>query len=139
MFPSPTTPTAQLALDTILQQPIAGIPGWLLNVMQHTFIERLAGAEPGSYKRDPDFVYLAMQRNIGTCLLDQYLADNPLTMGDHGYESSHARSATTGAERVFLDGIEIDSPEAVVEHLERFEFPRLLQAIHDWDEASRRG
>ncbi len=137
MFPSPQSENAQLALDTILQKPTRGIPSWLLHVMEHPLIERLAGCEPGSYRRDPDAVYLAMQHRLGTCLLDQYLADNPLTMGDHGYESTTARTATTGAECIFLDGMEIISPEAVVEHLERFEFARLRQAIKDWDETAR--
>jgi hypothetical protein len=137
MFPIPTSETAQLALDTILQKPTGGIPGWLLHVMEHPLIERLAGCEPGSYRRHPDAVYLAMQHRLGTCLLDQYLADNPLTMGDHGYESMTARTATTGAESILLDGIDIVSPEAVVEHLDRFEFARLRQAIADWDEAAR--
>ncbi len=137
MFPSPQSENAQIALDTILQQPTCGIPSWLLNVMEHSLIERLAGSQPGSYRSDPDSVYLAMQRRIGTCLLDQYLAENPLTMGDYGYESSTARTATTGAECVLLDGMAIDSAEAVVEHLERFEFLRLRQAIQDWDETAR--
>ena len=137
MFPIPTSENAQLAIDTILQKPTRGIPSWLLHVMQHSLIERLAGAEPGAYRGDPDGVYLAMQRRIGTCLLDQYLADNPLTMGDQGFESDRARTATTGAERILLDGMEIASPEAVIEHLELCEFPRLHRAIQDWDEAAR--
>ena len=137
MFPIPTSETAQLALDTILQKPTRCIPSWLLHVMEHKIIERLAGSESGSYRRDPDAVYLAMQHRLGTCLLDQYLADNPLTMGDHGYESTTARTATTGAECILMDGLEIVSPEAVVEHLERFEFARLRQAIKDWDETAR--
>jgi hypothetical protein len=137
LFPYPTTETAQLAFDTILQKPTRGIPGWLLHVMQHSLIEQLAGCKPGSYRDDPDAVYLAMQRRIGTCLLDQYLADNPLTIGEQGYESTYTRTATTGAECILLDGLEIASPEAVVEHLERFEFPGLRKTIQDWDETTR--
>ena len=52
--------------------------------MDHEHIERLAGAQPGDYRRDPDKVYIAFQRAIGTCLLDQYLATNPLSMGPRG-------------------------------------------------------
>jgi hypothetical protein len=129
-------PSAQLALDTIHQRPVKGIPSWLLNVMEHRHIERLAGAQPGDYRRDPDRVYLAMQRAAGTCLLDQYLADNPLTMGDRGFEGA-AHTATTGAAQIVCDGIVIDTPEAVVDHLERVEFPRLRQAAAAFDEGRR--
>jgi hypothetical protein len=34
-FPSPTTETAQLALDTIMQRPVLGIPSWMLNKQTH--------------------------------------------------------------------------------------------------------
>jgi hypothetical protein len=129
-------PSAQLALDTIYQRPTVGIPSWLLHVMEHAHIERLAGAEPGSYRRDPDGVYLAMQRAVGTCLLDQYLADNPLTMGDRGFEGTQL-TATTGAEQIVCDGMLIDSPEAVVTHLEQVEFPRFRQEAAAFDEDTR--
>ncbi|HEY3341567.1 MAG TPA: hypothetical protein VGK81_06095 [Anaerolineae bacterium] len=129
-------PSAQLALDTILQKPVQGIPSWLLHVMEHRCIERFAGAQPGDYHRDPDKVYLAFQRAVGTCLLDQYLADNPLTMGEHGFDGTE-RSATTGAELVVCDGIRIDSPEAVVDHLEHVEFPRLRAAMESFDVTNR--
>ena len=129
-------PTAQLALDTIMQKPAQGIPSWLLHVMEHRIIERFAGAQPGDYRREPDRVYLAFQRAVGTCLLDQYLADNPLTMGEHGFEGAE-RGATTGAEQIVCDGITIDSPEAVVDHLEHVEFPRLRAAAAEFDENRR--
>jgi hypothetical protein len=130
---------AQLALDTLLQRPMAGIPGWALFLMEHTHIERLAGARPGAYRRDPEGVYLAMQRAIGTCLVDQYIPRNPLTMGDAGYEvdSDRRDTATTGAHEIVCDGVRIDSPEAVVEHLERFAFPRIVAAIAAFDEERR--
>ena len=127
---------ARLALDTIRQRPARGIPSWLLHVMEHRHIERLAGAQPGDYRRDPDGVYLAFQRAIGTCLLDQYLAGNPLTMGERGFEAAQ-HGATTGAERIVCDSILIDSPEAVVDHLERVEFPRLRRRIADFDADAR--
>jgi hypothetical protein len=129
-------PSAQLALDTILQQPVQGIPSWLLHVMEHRCIERFAGVPEGSYRQSPDRVYLAFQRAVGTCLLDQYLADNPLTMGEHGFESAE-RGATTGAEQIVCDDMVIDSPEAVVDHLEHVEFPRLRAAIAAFDEDRR--
>ena len=137
VFPSPSSSGAQLALDTILQKTTRGIPGWLLNIMEHSVIERLANVSAGRYRKNPDAVYLAMQRNIGTCLLDQYLADNPLTMGDQGFDPGTQRQATTGAEQIMLDGIFINSPEAVIEHLEKVEFPRLQQAILDFDAEKR--
>lgn len=133
---NPTTSTAQLALDTMLRKPTKGIPSWLLNIMEHQHIERIAGVQPGDYVRNPEETYLAMQRALGTCLLDQYLWDNPLSMGDAGYEGT-AHGATTGAEEVVLDGMVIDSPEAVVEHMERFVFPSLRSAAETFDEDAR--
>ena len=129
---------AELALDTILQKPVKGIPSWLLHPMEHALIERLAGVEAGDYEKSPEKVYLACQRAMGTCLLDQYIPDNPLSMGNEGYKGG-SRGATTGAEEIECDGIVIDSPEGVVEHLERFEFPRLRKAVADFDEERRVG
>ncbi len=123
---------AQCALDAIHRKPVKGIPSWLLHVMQIGHIEKIAGAAPGSYRRDPDAVYVAFQRAAGTCMLDQYLADNPLTMGDRGFEGT-ARGATTGAEEIVLDGVRIDSPEAVVDHIERIVLPGLRRAITEFD------
>ncbi len=128
--------SAQLALDTILHKPTRGIPSRQVHVMEHACIERLAGAQPGDYARNPKQTYLAMQRNIGTCFLDQCLWDNPLTMGSHGYDGTE-RTATTGAENLVLDGMLIDSPEAVVEHMERFAFPRLASEAEHFDEETR--
>ena len=127
---------AQLALDTVLQKPTEGIPSWLLNIMEHAHIERLAGARSGEYKEFPEKTYLAMQRAIGTCLMDQYIPENPLSMGDHGYEG-RGKGATTGADVVTRDGIVIDSPEAVVEHLETVVFPGLLAGMDGFDEDAR--
>jgi uroporphyrinogen decarboxylase len=130
---------AQLALDTLMQRPTVGIPSKTLFLMQHAHIERLAGAHPGSYRHDPEGVYLAMQRAVGTCLVDQWIPRNPLTMGDAGYEADSDRrnTATTGAHEIVCDGVPIDSPEAVVEHLERFVFPRIETDVAEFDEARR--
>jgi len=128
--------TALLALDTILHKPTKGIPSWHIHVMQQSFIERIAGVGPGEYRKDPDAVYLAYLRALDTCLLDQYIPDNPLTMGDRGFEGRE-KGATTGAETIVLDGAVIDSPEAVVEHMERFLFPALHKAARDFDEDRR--
>jgi hypothetical protein len=129
-------PRAQLALDTILRKSVEGIPSWLLNLMEHEQIERLAGAQPGEYRKRPEDVYLAFQRAIGTCMLDQYIPDNPLSMDNHGY-IAESRGPTTGASQIVCDGILIDSPEAVVRHLESFVFPRLRQAATAFDEGAR--
>lgn len=117
---------AQLTLDTIHQLPTEGIPHSVLNVMNHEHIERLAGREKGSYKKDPYGTYHAMQLEIGTCQIEQYIPDNPLSMGSHGYEGV-AHAATQGVAEIWRDGMLIDSPEAAVEHLETIEFPRLIE------------
>lgn len=138
-FPDPASETAQLALDTILQKPTRGIPSWQVYTMEHAHIERIAGAAPGSYRREPERIYTAMQRAAGACLLDQWIPLNPLTMSEKGYDddAEQRSAATAGTHEVLCDGIRIDSPEAVVEHLERFEFPRLRKAIAGFDEEAR--
>ncbi len=136
MMRNPLTDNARLALDTINREPTDGIPAWLLNVMEHAHIGRLAGLSDDAYMREPEATYLAMQRALGVSLMDQYLWDNPLTMGDKGYEGREL-GATTGGGPPVLDGIVIDSPEAVVEHLERVVFPSLVRAEHAFDEEAR--
>jgi len=127
---------AQLALDTLYQVSTTGIPGKWINLMEHAFIERLAGAQPGDYQKRPEETYLAFQRAIGVCLLDQYIPTNPLTLGNRGYEGK-ALTATTGAEHTILNNILIDGPEAVAKHLETIAFPNLQNAIAAFDEDRR--
>jgi len=127
---------AQLALDTIMHKSTRGIPSWLLHPMEHSIIERLAGATPGEYEREPERVYLACQHAIGTCMIDQWIPTNPLSMGDHGFEGETRRGATTGADSIVCDGIPITGPEAVVEHLERCVFPALEREAATADEAA---
>lgn len=131
------TETAQLALRTLMREPQQGIPAWQINPMEWRMIDRLAGVPDGQYQRDPTPTYHKMLVQSGCCLLDQWIPDNPLSMGTSGYDDHTPRTATTGAEIVVADGIRIDSPEAVVDHLERFEFPRLAEAIRTFDEAAR--
>lgn len=128
---------AQLAWDGILQKTTVGIPTQLVHIMQHEYIERIAGAQPGDYKKAPEETYLAYLHAIGVCTLGQYIPLNPLTMGDEGYDGERPRGATTGAEHTTVDGILVDSPEAVIEHLERFIFPRLRQQMDAFDEQTR--
>lgn len=136
MMRDPETATARLALDTIRRERVTGIPSWLLNVMEHSQIDRLAGREPGAYVRDPEPTYLAMQQALGTCLMDQYIWDNPLTMAAHGYDHGEL-GATTGGGPPELDGTVIDSPEAVAQHLEQVVFPTLGRACEQFDEDAR--
>lgn len=130
---------AQLALDTIQQKPVRGIPTAWHNIMEHAVLERLARAVPGEYRRDPERVYVASQIAAGVCMLDQYIPTNPLTMGDAGFEDKGPKGATQGADVIVCDGIRIDGPEAVVEHLERFVFPKLREAMARFDEGFRVG
>jgi len=133
---TPTSDRAQLALDSILQKRVKGIPSWLIHVMEHEHMERLAGAPPGEYRKRPEEVYLAFQRAVGTCLLDQYIPENPLSLGSHGHQTA-ARGPTTGAKEIICDGIRIDGPEAVVQHLQSVAFPSLHKAMEVFDEEAR--
>ncbi|HUT73953.1 MAG TPA: hypothetical protein VM221_03845 [Armatimonadota bacterium] len=128
---------AQLALDTIVGEPRKGIPTWQFQAMEWRMIDRLAGAAEGSYEQEPAPTYRRMLDNGGVCLLDQWIPENPLTMGRHGFEGGAPRAATTGAQEIIVDGMRIDSPEAVVEHLERYAFPALQQAMGDFDQDAR--
>ena len=122
---------ARLALDTLQGKPVTGIPIGLVHIMEHSVIERIAGAEPGGYAKDPHGVYIRMLENIGVCMVDQYLATNPLTMGDKGYENGERGATTGGVAQV--DGILIDSPEAVIEHMERFAIPQYEKRIQSFN------
>lgn len=125
---------ARMAYACIERGETSGIPIGLLHIMEHAVIERIANARPGDYKKDPHGVYVKMLQNSGVCMVDQYLAENPLSIGNKGYEGG-PNSASTGAVAV-LDGIRIDSPEAVVEHIDRFQIPELERAIFDFDAAA---
>jgi hypothetical protein len=109
-------------------EPTKGVPSWLMHTMDREFIEQTAGHRPGSFVEDPDRVYLDFQRTVGTCMIDQFIAANVLTMDAHGLQGK-TRGATTGGERIERNGIVIDSAEAVQEHLERFVFPSLQKQI----------
>jgi hypothetical protein len=52
-------------------------------------------------------------------------------MKDQGYGRDTERGATTGADEIIRDGILIDSPEAAVEHMEKFMFPQWEQWKRD--------
>jgi hypothetical protein len=122
---------ARLALDTIALQPTHGIPAWILNDMQWSHLEELSGNPPGSYEKDPVRVYLEFSLKSGVCFIDQWIPKNPLIMKDQGYGRDTERGATTGADEIIRDGILIDSPEAAVEHMEKFMFPQWEQWKRD--------
>ncbi len=127
---------ARLAWDTLAMQPTRGIPFWMVHTMDIPFIETCAGCPAGSLAADPEAVYLRFQEKAGACFIDQWIPRNVLTMGQHGFEASTQRGATTGAERIVRDGIEIDSPEAVVEHMERIAWPARQREIDAFEHAS---
>jgi hypothetical protein len=58
---------------------------------------------------------------------------NPLTMGPGGFEVGTAQTATTGGQAL-LDGMMIDSPEAVVAHMEAVQFPRMRGELQQYDQ-----
>ncbi len=122
---------AQLALDTIAMRPTRGIPTWIFNDMQWSHLEELSGNPPGSYPQEPVRVYRECQLAAGVCFVDQWIPENPLSMRDQGYDDATAHGATTGAEQIVRDGLTIDSPEAVVEHLETFAFPGIVNWKRD--------
>ncbi len=120
---------ARLAWDTLQMRPARGIPFWMVHTMDIPFLETHAGCPPGSLARDPEGVYLRFQQTAGACFIDQWIPRNVLTIGQHGYEASTQRTATTGAQQIVRDGIVIDSPEAVVEHMEKIVWPARQQEI----------
>jgi len=125
----------KLALDTVLGRPTRGIPAFWIHCMEWSMIDRLAGLPEGSYEANPVPAYRKMLENAGCCAVDQWIPRNPLTMGRDGYDGAKkARTATTGLKELVLDGMRIDSPEAVVEHLERFAFPALEAETARFDE-----
>ena len=127
-FSADTRSEAALNLRSRLRDALAGLANrtlffvlWWKELEEEPaarLLDELAGKPPGSYARDPVPVYLAFQRAIGTCLLDQWIPENPLSIGPTGYEGATPHGATTGAKEVVVDGMVIDSPEAVVEHLD---------------------
>ncbi len=132
------TENAQLALDTILGKATTGIPAWLINPMEHRMIDRIAGLPAGSYRHDPEPTYRRMLINAGCSLIDQYIPENPLTMGDAGYEhETQPLVAGVGGNEIRVDGMLIDSPESVAEHIERILIPHWQQLTAAFDETAR--
>ncbi len=124
---------AQLARDTIDMKATKGIPSWMFHTMDVPFMEQVLQRPPGTYVRDRHGSYLEFQRRAGTCFIDQYLPENPLTMRYEGFEATTKRSATTGDHEIVIDAMRIDSPEAVVAHLETYVFPQRRRQIAAYD------
>ena len=106
-----TEMTSAIAGENIGGYPTAGI-----NIMEHAQLNRLAarnGMKDPDYERDPVNVYARAQREIGADSIDQWIPENPLSMSDRGFEGG-SRTATTGAEKVVVDGMEINEPEDVI-------------------------
>ncbi|OGV72900.1 MAG: hypothetical protein A3K19_15140 [Lentisphaerae bacterium RIFOXYB12_FULL_65_16] len=124
---------AQLALDTIAMRPTRGmaVGGFGVNDMQWSHLETLSGNPPGSYPKESIRVYREFQLAAGVSFIDQWIPENPLSMRDQGYGDDTARGATTGAHQIVRDGMLIDSPEAAVEHMEKFLFPQWEQWRHN--------
>ncbi len=123
----------------IAGENLTGYPTASVNIMEHAELNRLAarnGMKDPDYASDPVAVYSRAQREIGACAVDQWIPRNPLTMGARGYVGGE-KGATTGAERIVVDGMAIEEPEDVVEHLERFEFPRLEKQAAEFDIEAR--
>jgi hypothetical protein len=116
---------ARLAYDALRREPTEGIPIGMVHIMEHSIIERLAGTAPGSYRNDPHGVYIKMLRGAGVCMVDQYIADNPLTMDDHGWLGYGAHEAPA-----------FGSPEDVAEHIERVRLPELRELLRTFDPAA---
>ena len=66
-------PRAQLAWDTLNLKLTHGICTACVHTMDMAFMERMTGQAPGTYAQDPDTVYLAYQRLVGACCIDQYI------------------------------------------------------------------
>lgn len=123
---------AQLAFDTLQQKKTKGIPTGFFHIMEHSVIERLACVNSGEYRKNPYGVYMQMLENVGVNMVDQLLPENPLSMGEKGYEDGGG-SATTGGVAV-LDGQVIDTAEICAEYIERYDFSKLEQKIKNFDE-----
>ena len=124
---------AMMALYTIERRPTVGIPTGMFHVMEHSSIERLANVQPGSYINDPHGIYVKMLKNVGVTLVDQYIADNPLTMEAHGYEND-VKGVNEGGAAAVLDGITINGPDDAAQHMEKHLIPELIKKIETFSE-----
>lgn len=126
--------TAAIAGENREGYPIGGA-----NIMEQSQLNRLAarnGMEDADYKNNPVEVYRRAQYEVGVDTIDQWIPENPLSMSDRGYEGG-SFSATTAPTEIIVDGMTIEEPEDVVEHMERFVFPRLKKEAETFDKEAR--
>jgi hypothetical protein len=130
-----TSDARQRVMNFIHGRPQAALPIWLINPMEWSAIDHLAGQPPGSYQAAPERVYHLMLQRVGCCMVDQWIPRNPLSMGVRGFEGERPRTATTGADSVVVDGMAIHEPEDVAAHLEKVVLPRLAATLATYDPA----
>ncbi len=111
------------------QSPTDGLPSWILNVMDTGWTERLLEEEEGRYWSDPEGFVARQYQAIGTAFCDQFLTQDPAMRRD-GWRVERSLGP------LVRDGIVIDSPEAVCEHLERHVWPDLEERIAGFDGAA---
>jgi len=117
--------------QVINREQKTGYPTGLTHIMEHSMLEKIAGMK--GYVENPTAVYRQAALNIGVSFIDQWIPDNPLVMGAEGYEDAEA-TATTGAEKIIMDGMEINEPEDVCIHMEKHHFPQLQKLIREFNE-----
>ncbi len=125
----------KFAYDNVLRRETKGIPISMIHLMQHSHIERIAEVPPGSYIKDPVNVYLKAQKKMNVDIIDQFIPENPLTMGDGGYEGKQ-KTSTTGAHKITVNGMDINTPEDVISHMEAYIFPKIQVEIKNFKEES---
>jgi hypothetical protein len=101
-----------------------GIPSWMLFPLDVTWAERLLGEPPGTYFQDPIDMEIRKMQACRTAFMDQMV-----TAPEHQVESGFGGRLPW--EPFELDGIAIDGPEAVCEHMERVVIQGLERAIGD--------
>jgi len=133
-YPFELGKNAQLAFDTLMMRPTKGIAQYYVHLMDRHEIEHFAGMPYGSYDKDIENVYLTSHKKTGTCFIDQYIPENSLIVNDCELADMMKNAPSTGAENFVRDGIVINSPEAVAEHLERVKFPENIAWAKSLDE-----
>ena len=122
---------AENVLDTISHRETNQIPLWFFHILEHEMIDRLSGVPIGTYIKNPKQTYNLLQQKAGVNFIDQYLWENPLIMGAHGYENAEY-GATTGATTIIVNDMPINSPEDVIQHLEKYEIPNMQKKLKDF-------
>lgn len=111
------------------QGPEDGIPSWMLFALDVSWTERLLGAPPGTYFLDPVGMEIRKMKHCRTAFMDQ-LVTAPVHQVASGFGSR------LPWEPFELDGIVIDGPEAVRDHIERVVIPGLESAIADVEQTN---